>query len=287
MWLFLPQLILYIHYMFSLDTIIKGFIIGSTMMVPGVSGGSMAMVLGIYGKLITAVSSFFKDIKNNLKFLIQFSIFALIGIVLCAKPILGVIDRFPRIAMFFFIGLVFGSVPMLYKKAQIKKFSFFDLLYFIIGIIVVLSCQLIPKLEFDPAAPFTASLALTQCLIGIIVAVGFILPGISFSYLLLILGSYEFIMSAISTLNIIVLIPFGLGFCIGVILLTKVLDICMSKYPEVTYLIILGFLIGSVFPIYPGTPIGWEIPLSIVAFIVGAVIIYQISKREGVKDASK
>ena len=189
--------------------------------------------------------------------------------------------------MFFFIGLVFGSVPMLYKKAQIKKFSFLDLLYFIIGIIVVLSCQLIPKLEFDPAAPFTASLALTQCLIGIIVAVGFILPGISFSYLLLILGSYEFIMSAISTLNIIVLIPFGLGFCIGVILLTKVLDICMSKYPEVTYLIILGFLIGSVFPIYPGTPIGWEIPLSIIAFIVGAVIIYQISKREGVKDASK
>ena len=61
----------------------------------------------------------------------------------------------------------------------------------------------------------------------------------------------------------------------------------MSKYPEVTYLIILGFLIGSVFPIYPGTPIGWEIPLSIIAFIVGAVIIYQISKREGVKDASK
>ena len=99
--------------MFSLDTIIKGFIIGSTMMVPGVSGGSMAMVLGIYGKLITAVSSFFKDIKNNLKFLIQFSIFALIGIVLCAKPILGVIDRFPTIAMFFFIGLVFASVPML------------------------------------------------------------------------------------------------------------------------------------------------------------------------------
>lgn len=273
--------------MFSLDTIIKGFIIGSTMMVPGVSGGSMAMVLGIYGKLITAVSSFFKDIKKNLIFLIQFSIVALLGIVLCAKPILGVIDRFPKIAMFFFIGLVFGSIPMLYKKADIKKFKLADVLYFVIGIIVVLSCQLIPKLEFDPSAPFTVSLALTQCLIGVVVAVGFILPGISFSYLLLILGSYDFIMRAISTLNILVLIPFGLGFCIGVVLLTKVLDICMSKYPEITYLIILGFLIGSIFPIYPGNPIGWEIPLSILSFLLGALIIYKVSKVEGVKDASK
>lgn len=273
--------------MFSLDTIIKGFIIGSTMMVPGVSGGSMAMVLGIYGKLITAVSSFFKDIKKNLLFLIQFSIVAILGIVLCAKPILGVIDRFPRVAMFFFIGLVFGSIPMLYKKSGIKKVSILDVIYFIVGIIVVLSCQLIPKLEFDPSAPFTFSLAITQCLIGVIVAVGFILPGISFSYLLLILGSYDFIMMAISTFNIIVLIPFGIGFCIGVILLTKVLDICMSKYPEVTYLIILGFLIGSVFPIYPGNPIGWEIPLSIIAFVVGALIIYKVSKLEGEKDVAK
>ena len=273
--------------MFSLDTIIKAFIIGSTMMVPGVSGGSMAMVLGIYGKLINAVSSFFKDIKKNLLFLIEFSVVALLGIVLCAKPILALIDRFPRVAMFFFIGLVFGSIPMLYKKANIKSVKIKDILYFIIGVIVVLSCQLIPKLEFDPNSPFTLSMAITQCLIGVVVAVGFILPGISFSYLLLILGSYDFIMNAISTLNILVLIPFGLGFCIGVVLLTKILDICMSKYPGITYLIILGFLIGSVFPIYPGNPVGWEIPLSIITFTLGTVIIYMVSKVGEKNNASK
>lgn len=275
------------------ETIIKGFIVGSTMMVPGVSGGSMAMVLGIYGKLITAVSSFFKDIKNNIAFLAEFAVFALLGIFLCAKPILAVIDMFPKVAMFFFIGLVFGSVPMLYKKSGVKKINFKDVLFFVIGVIIVLSCQFIPKLEFDPNAPFSLSLAVTQCLTGIIVAVGFILPGISFSYLLLILGSYDFIMNAVSNLNILVLIPFGVGFLLGVVLLTKILDICLSQAPEATYLIILGFLIGSIVPIYPGNPAGWEIPLSVLTFAVGAVIIYMVSMKElkmsekEVSDASK
>ena len=76
-------------------------------------------------------------------------------------------------------------------------------------------------------------------------------------------------------LNILVLIPFGLGFCIGVVLLTKILDICMSKYPGITYLIILGFLIGSVFPIYPGNPVGWEIPLSIITFLFLYLNLYK------------
>ena len=90
----------------KISVIIKGFIVGSTMMVPGVSGGSMAMVLGIYDKLISSISSFFRDWKANTVYLISFGIPALLGIILCAKPISSVIDRFPVVSMFFFIGLV-------------------------------------------------------------------------------------------------------------------------------------------------------------------------------------
>ena len=67
---------------------------------------------------------------------------------------------------------------------------------------------------------------------------------------------------------------------LGVVLLTKILDICLSQAPEATYLIILGFLIGSIVPIYPGNPAGWEIPLSVLTFAVGAVIIYMVSMKE-------
>ena len=130
--------------MFSISVLIKGFVVGATMMVPGVSGGSMAMILGIYDQLISSVSSFFKDIKKNFMYLLQFGLAGIIGIVLCARPIMGIIDRFPVVSMFFFIGLVFGSVPMLYKKAKIEKPSLKYMVSFLAGAIIVGAMAFLP-----------------------------------------------------------------------------------------------------------------------------------------------
>ena len=265
----------------KISVIIKGFIVGSTMMVPGVSGGSMAMVLGIYDKLISSISSFFRDWKSNTVYLISFAIPALLGIILCAKPISSVIDRFPVVSMFFFIGLVFGSLPMLYKTARIERIKISHIVSFIIGAAIVISMAFLPpmggseaSLEMDVATFFL------QILAGIAVAIGFILPGISTSYLLLLLGTYDFVMLAISSLNIVALIPFFLGFVLGVILLTRVLEICMQRYPQITYTMIIGFLMGSLYTVYPGTPSGQEILYSLIAFVIGFVIIYFVSKKE-------
>lgn len=265
----------------KISVIIKGFIVGSTMMVPGVSGGSMAMVLGIYDKLISSISSFFRDWKSNTVYLISFAIPALLGIILCAKPISSVIDRFPVVSMFFFIGLVFGSLPMLYKTARIERIKISHIVSFIIGAAIVISMAFLPpmggseaSLEMDVATFFL------QILAGIAVAIGFILPGISTSYLLLLLGTYDFVMLAISSLNIVALIPFVLGFVLGVILLTRVLEICMQRYPQITYTMIIGFLMGSLYTVYPGTPSGQEILYSLIAFVIGFVIIYHVSKKE-------
>lgn len=93
-----------------------GFCIGATMLVPGVSGGSMAMILGIYQDLISSVSSFFK--KKNALFLLLFLLGSITGMVLCAKPLLNLIEWQPKIVLFFFMGAVAGSVPMIYRKAQ-------------------------------------------------------------------------------------------------------------------------------------------------------------------------
>ena len=265
----------------KISVIIKGFIVGSTMMVPGVSGGSMAMVLGIYDSPISSISSFFRDWKSNTVYLISFAIPALLGIILCAKPISSVIDRFPVVSMFFFIGLVFGSLPMLYKTARIERIKISYIVSFIIGAAIVISMAFLPpmggseaSLEMDVATFFL------QILAGIAVAIGFILPGISTSYLLLLLGTYDFVMLAISSLNIVALIPFFLGFVLGVILLTRVLEICMQRYPQITYTMIIGFLMGSLYTVYPGTPSGQEILYSLIAFVIGFVIIYFVSKKE-------
>ena len=118
-------------------TAIKGLVIGGTMLVPGVSGGSMAMILGIYQKLISAISSFWENKKKNLIFLLLFSAGAVLGMVLFAKPLLRLIDTFPLPTMYFFIGAVAGGVPMICRQAEIKAFSFKIPLY-----ILCLACTI-------------------------------------------------------------------------------------------------------------------------------------------------
>ena len=98
------------------------------MMVPGVSGGSMAMILGVYDDLISAVSSFFKNPKGNLIFLGAFTAPALLGMVLFAEPLLNIIESYRLIAMYFFMGAVAGSIPMIYDKARVHRI---DLKFFV------------------------------------------------------------------------------------------------------------------------------------------------------------
>ena len=100
---------------------LKGLFVGGSMLIPGVSGGSMAMILGIYDKLITSVSSFFKHKKQSMIILGTFVLGAGIGILLFAKPLLYLTDTFTFPMMYLFMGAVVGSIPMIYKKADIKK----------------------------------------------------------------------------------------------------------------------------------------------------------------------
>ena len=106
-----------------LKIFLKGLCVGGTMLVPGVSGGSMAMILGIYDKLITSVSSFFACKKRNALFLLLFALGGGAGMLLFANPLLYLLERYPLVLRWFFIGAVAGSTPMMLKKAQIHSVS--------------------------------------------------------------------------------------------------------------------------------------------------------------------
>ena len=186
--------------------------------------------------------------------------------------------------MFFFIGLVFGSVPMLYKKAKIEKPSLKYMVSFLAGAIIVGAMAFLPQMNTAGVDGMSLSVFFLQIVTGIVVAIGFILPGISTSYLLLLLGTYDFVMASIASLDILALVPFVLGFILGVILLTRILEICMQRYPGITYTLILGFLIGSVYTVYPGNPQGMEILYSVISFALGFVLIYFVSVKEAELD---
>ena len=268
----------------SLLTIFNGFFIGGTMMVPGVSGGSMAMILGIYERLIESIASFRKNPVKNVAFLIKFCIGGLLGISLFSKFIISpLLAEFPLPVSFFFLGAVAGGIPMIYKTSGIKKFSLNAVIYPVIGLIFVLLIAIIPEGLFSPEGTPGFWDILIQIFGGAIVALGFILPGISVSQLFLMLGLYESVMAALDTFNIVPFIPLGIGVIVGSLLCAKGMEKAMEKYPEPTYLIILGFLIGSLPEIFPGIPKGVNIPICILTFVGGFCFIYFLQKLQNKK----
>lgn len=252
---------------------IKGLIIGGTMLVPGVSGGTMAMILGVYDKLISAVSSFRNNKSRNFKILAIAAVGGVIGVYLLSKPIEYLLTAFTVPTMFFFTGAVVGSIPMIYKKSLLNKFSYRGTAYIIFGIIIVFAVSIIPTDLFDGSNTNMFLIAFA----GIIAAIALVLPGISVSYLLLVIGIYDETMLAISELNFRYLFVLGTGLFVGIILFTHILEHAMIKHPQPTYLIILGFVIGSLYEVFPGIPSGVELIYSSVTFIIGTFIIYYLT----------
>jgi len=239
------------------EIIYKGMLIGSTMLIPGVSGGSMAIILGIYDRLVAAVSSFTQNIKENIAFLLMFAVSAGIGMFLLAKPILVLWEMYPKAMGFFFVGAVAGGIPAIYKEAGIEKIKWRYVAYVLFGLLIVAAMSMAGTEEVSGLAGGQLS-AVYLFLTGILIAAALVLPGISVSFLLLFMGLYNELMRAISELDILFLLPMGFGILLGVVLVTKALETAMKKYPQVTYLTILGFVIGSLIEVFPGMPVGYE-----------------------------
>lgn len=261
-------------------TLFKGMFVGGTMLVPGVSGGSMAMLLGVYDKLVSSVSSFMKHKMESLIFLSIFSVGGLLGMVLFAKPLLSLIETYPKPMMYFFIGAVLGGLPLMYKKSQIQTINWKTVLYPLLGLLMVLLFSIIPSegLYKQTGENWVTFLLLLAS--GFIAAIALVLPGISVSYMLLLLGMYDKTMTAISTFYLPFLIPLGVGLILGIILTTRILEQAMEKFPQPTYLIILGFIVGSVIEVFPGFPTGVELLVCIFMTIAGYGIIRLLSWNE-------
>ncbi len=258
-------------------TAFKGLIVGASMLVPGVSGGSMAIILGIYDRLIRATSSLFKNIKENVIFLGIFVVGALVGIVTFAKPLLYLTETYEMIMMYFFIGAVAGGVPLMYKKAEVSRITTGTIFYVFIGAVITLLLNFIPEGVFAFEGSLNLGSLALLAVAGIVIAVALILPGISTSYMLLVLGMYDETMRAIKDLYFPYLIPLVIGVLLGVALTTRILEKAMNAYPRATYLIILGFIIGSVVQVFPGFPSGINLLLCPIMFILGFFIIKKIS----------
>ena len=247
------------------------------MLIPGVSGGTMAMMLGIYDRLINAVSAFFHQKRKSLIFLFWFCLGAGAGMLLIAKPLFALMDLFPRPAGYFFMGAVAGSVPMVYRKARADAFTWKDILYVAAGMAIVFLIACIPVPAETDAAGLAGNPAYLAAA-GLVAAVALVLPGISVSYLLLMFGLYDKTVEAMNSLYLPFLIPLAVGLALGILSTAKLLDQLMTRHPRGTYLTILGFMLASVLSVFPGVPGGLEILVCLITFLAGFCVIYQVSK---------
>lgn len=261
-------------------TVIQGFTVGVTMMVPGVSGGSMAMILGAYDHLIASVSSFMKHKKDSSLFLLLFTIPALAGMVLFAKPLLNLIETFEMPMMYLFMGAVVGGIPLIYRKAGVKRISPSFFIWIAAGILIILAVGLLPQGIFSGDNISGLAGYLLQIAGGIVIAVALVLPGLSVSYMLVLLDLYQPTMEAISQMNVAALAPMGAGVLLGIVLTTRLLEYLMNRYPYASYLVILGFVLGSVGKVFPGIPSGWMWILCPVMAAAGFSGIYFLSLKE-------
>ncbi len=274
----------------NLAVMLKGYAIGSSMSVPGVSGGTMAILLGIYDELISAVSNFLKDIKGNFLFLLKVMIGAAAGIGSLSFLIKWLLEKFPLPVSVFFLGAVIGGVPALIKKTRESKLRFSSVIYFLLGLLIVISIGFIPEGSVDVSLGSGITHYLMLLVTGIIIALALVLPGISTSHMLLVLGMYDAMLAAITEFDIVYIGIIGVATLIGVFLITKPLEWIMNKYPHQTYCMIIGFVIGSTAEIFrdkilPAIPektnAFWWITFAVMsaaAFVLGFLAIKALSK---------
>ena len=245
--------------------VIKGFLMGSADIVPGVSGGTMALILGIYERLLDAIKSvngvFLKSFftlkwktafqELHLKFLIFLflGIFTALGFFTKVVPLQVYMFTHPEIVFGLFFGLILGSIYILYKT--LNEISWQEILMSILG--VAIGLWIVTLVPADtPEHPAFVFLS------GMIAICAMILPGISGSYLLLIMRKYDYLLSNIGKIGgvetmdgIIGLLPFMLGAVVGLAAFSRFLSWLLGKYHSQTISVLIGFLIGSLFVIWP------------------------------------
>ncbi|WP_254901664.1 DUF368 domain-containing protein [Thalassobacillus devorans] len=268
---------------FEWKNIYRGMLMGASDVVPGVSGGTIAVVLGIYDRWIEAINGIFsKRWKEHLGFLIPLLLGVGTAFLLLSRVIEWLFEHYPEPTQFFFLGLIIGVLPYLYHKADMKHtFQLKHYLLLLIGAVIVASMVFFQAGETEAMQNLTMENYILLFFSGWIASSAMVLPGISGSFLLLIIGVYTTVISGISDFRLDIIAVVGLGLVIGVVAMSKIVKFFLENYTAGTFAVIIGLVVGSVVVIFPGIPeSGGLIAASIIAFIGGLLAAYLLGRIE-------
>ncbi|MEL5720367.1 MAG: DUF368 domain-containing protein [Treponemataceae bacterium] len=266
---------------------LAGIFIGIANVIPGVSGGTIAVILNVYEELLTLTSLDIKKIRASFKVLLFLCCGIVLGILFFAQIMTLAYEKFPIYTNFFFVGIIAGSVPFLFTLVKGSGEKSFGLklkksLAFFVAFALMLAL-FFAKLKFGSMENSLLELSFTQGIIlffvGIVAAIAMLLPGISGSFLLLLFGYYKTVMHAISNFQIPVLLVFGFGVLTGLVLGSRIIMRVLKTHSDIIYSAIFGLVLGSVIQIIPFVnqqALGFVI--SALCFIAGFALVFVFTK---------
>jgi putative membrane protein len=261
--------------------IFRGMLMGISDVVPGVSGGTIAFILGIYDRLIEAISGFFsKEWAKHLRFLLPLGVGMVAALLLFSHIIDFLIHTYPQQTQFLFLGLIIGVLPLLAKESQMTTtFTKRHYLALIIPLLLVASMAFLQESTRPVIETLTVGAAISLFFAGWLASMSMLLPGISGSLVLLILGFYTTAISALKSFNIPIILVIGAGVAAGFILSSKAIKYLLIHYPKLTFAAIIGLVMGSTAVVFPGFSASMLVnAVSILTFIIGVIIVQFIAR---------
>ena len=268
---------------FKWINILKGFAMGTSDLVPGVSGGTIALLLGIYNQFIASISGIFsRRFWPSFTFLIPIIIGMLLAMGSLSNLFNYLLSQHHIPTMFFFGGLIIGIVPYLLKISNYKtSFTTKHYMMVIAGIAILIVITLMNNGDKHAGETLTLStgLIIKYFIAGMCASSAMLLPGISGSFMLLVFGVYGTVMLAISEVvklnftGLPILLAVGFGVLAGFIISSKIIQYFLTHHKLMTFALIIGFVVGSLFAVFPGLPtniVTWFV--SLVVFIIGFIV---------------
>lgn len=280
-----------------------GIAMGVANIIPGVSGGTIAVVFGIYEELMDALGNFISDKEKRwqyIRFLTVLFLGSLIAIVALAGVLSWCFENYPLMTVYFFMGLILGSIPVVIKSHHDMKIKTNRVIALVLGIAVVVWLALLQggAEEGAKAVHFTGYMLTDYgyfLLSGAIAASAMIIPGVSGSFILILLGIYWTVLGALSGLfelifnsgftdevvaRIMILGSLGIGVITGILGFSKIMSWALKKYAAITMYVILGLIIGSFYQIYPGFEFNLNGLGAVLTLVIGLVVSLKFAKAE-------
>lgn len=263
--------------------VVKGMIIVSGFLLPGISGGVLAVVLGVYEPLMRFLGDFKKDFKKNFFYLLPVGIGALVGLFLFAVVLDALFKRFEYYLIWFFIGGIIGTLPSLFKTSGEqgrKKYHWAVLAVSVVvtyvGLMLIENAGNVAQIPTNNVFVWGAT--------GALMGLGAVLPGLGPSNFLIFLGLLEPLMNGLKSLDMAVVIPFFIGIAVCVLSLARLMNWLFDRAHATMYHIILGIVVGSTLIIIPGLPESVLAGvISVGVFLVGLGASLWMGKNEDLK----